>query len=202
MTQTSRVMIEQVLSKLPTGLVNYLCGPSAPDEAWLRDKWRSLTCQTCGVCCHSSLVPITERDFDSFYKGLDLNISKEEFATKFLQNPNTNAPFFTIETARYGGCCLFLEKRDAFYCGVWNQRAKVCNEYFCWPMTKFEHFESGKEQGLFDNNKEWIDNFSHLLDIIIPETIGELFDDDRGNYFQNYKQQESESYFSTHPDEF
>ena len=202
MTHTSLVMFEQVLSKLPEGLLSHLAASPSPDEAWLRYNWRSLVCQTCGVCCHSSLVPITEKDFDSFYEGLGLNISKDVFAAKFLQNPKTSAPFYTIETDRYGGCCLFLEKKEAFYCGVWDQRAEVCNEFFCWAMTNFELFENGKEQEMFDKNTGWIENFSLLLDIVIPETVGELFDDDRSRYFQNSRRKINESYFLSHPEEF
>lgn len=97
---------------------------------------------------------------------------------------------------------MFLEKKEAFSCVIWDRRASVCAEFFCWPMEQFALYEKGGEQDMFDENEEWLDNFSVLLHRIIEETTETLFPDDRSGYFRNKNRDSSESYYTVHLDEF
>lgn len=187
--------IAEVLRILPKGLTVELNGPESPDEAWLQENWRSVACRTCGVCCHSSLIPITSRDFSSFYKRLDTQLSEREFAEQFLKNPDTLAPTFTIETLRHGGKCLFLEKKASFRCSIWDQRPHICADFFCHPMVAFEQWEQGDNQDYFDLDAPWLSNFVRLVDRVIIESVDALFDDDREQYFNNKRLRDSEAIY-------
>lgn len=160
--------------------------PEGSDDDMVRAWWRSIVCMTCGGCCHSSLIPITGDDLHRFADRLGRD--RSSFERAFLQDPATSAPTFTIETARYGGRCMFLTKRDRlFACSCWDDRADVCADFFCWPMTLFARFEQGEEQEMFDPAQGWEENFLALFDKVVEEMGGALFADDLFNYIKSQK---------------
>jgi len=129
----------------------------------LRENWRSIACMSCGACCCSSVIPILKMDFDAFYQRLGLTRQRDEFAKIFLQDRNPEGFSCYIETEKYGGKCIFLEKKEFFRCVAWDERPEVCSEYFCLDIVNFEKYLAGEEQDRFSGEKSWEENFDDLL---------------------------------------
>ncbi len=194
-------MNDDLLAKVPPRLAQRYRAerPGGADKEMLRLWWRSVVCMTCGGCCHSSLIPITADDFDRFYERLRLSISKERFTAIMLADPDTAAPTYTLETKRHGGRCLFLEKQDGlFACSRWDQRADVCADFFCWPMTQFERYDKGEDQEMFPTDLGWEENLLSLFDKVVEEMGGALFADD---LFRYIKSQRADSFDAVDPDQ-
>ncbi|MBF0171551.1 MAG: YkgJ family cysteine cluster protein [Nitrospinae bacterium] len=183
-------MNREVWAKVPPRLAARFRAdrPEGDDEEMVRAWWRSIVCMTCGGCCHSSLIPITADDFDRFAARLGVADRKEAFARAFLADTGANAPVHTVETRRHGGRCMLLEKQDGlFACSRWDQRADVCADFFCWPMTRFALYDSGEPQEMFDTARSWDENFLSLFDRVVEEMSGALFADDLFHYIRSQK---------------
>jgi len=157
-------------------LINALREHEGETEAEIKRKnWRSLLCRACGVCCHSSLVPVERSDCDRLWERMGVGVEKEQFATLLLQPGGENRPTGHLETKRYGGSCLFLERKEFFACAVWEKRLDVCRDFFCYPMVAFAACEAGEEQEMFDPEMGWEERFSLLFDKVAEEVMESLF---------------------------
>ncbi|VAX16737.1 hypothetical protein MNBD_NITROSPINAE04-1854 [hydrothermal vent metagenome] len=173
-----------------------------------KKNWRSMACMVCGACCCSSVVPVTGKDFDSFYQRLNLKQDKCGFAGIFLADSETKAPHYTIETGRYGGRCLFLGKNGHFECSVWNERLNVCTEFLCFEMINFSKWLRGLSQAFFEpvkgniSDEEWLRNFTLLINKVREAPGLSVFNDDAVSYARLLNSAELPSYFDQHPDKF
>lgn len=163
------------------------CGPitkvrtdsALSDLDVIRENWKPIACMLCGACCCSSVIPITSADVFGFYERLNLSISSSLFAEKFLQNTGENVLNGTIETAKYGGRCMFLSKQEGhFECSAWDKRPKVCSDFFCWDMVNFEKWLNGEEQDVFDGSATFETNFNVLVEKLLNESSLSVFEDD------------------------
>lgn len=148
------------------------------------ERLRSAVCMTCGACCFSPVIPIDGKDFDTFYERLGFGMSRDEFASMFLQEDNrVESDGHHIETERYGGRCIFLGKREIYGCAVWNMRPEVCVGFFCWELTCFLKWLDGGDQDMFDGGVENMDNnIGLLLEKLILDPPLSVFPEDAANY--------------------
>jgi Fe-S-cluster containining protein len=175
-------------NRIPTAaLKRFIDAEPEIDEATLlRRRWQSLVCMSCAACCHSSLIPIAEEDFDAFAHRI--GVERESLARWFLADPDTVAPHYTIETVRHGGRCLFLEKKEGIYaCAEWDRRPAVCSDFQCWPMEAFARYTADEEQDMFDPATPWEKNLAILFAKVNDEMSGALFDDDMFFYIKSQK---------------
>lgn len=160
--------------------------------------WRSVACMACGICCHSSLVPISVEEVRALHSQCAGDVSFDTFIKNFTQEGNETLDNLTIETGRHGGCCLFLEKLPGhFSCTVWDDRPDVCRDFFCWPMVNFDKYMKGGEQDMFDAPAGFINNFDILLGNIRDEAFGSLFGNDAQNYMNSRKNSPRQSAFES-----
>jgi len=202
-------MTSSILKQIPEKLFDRFRESEGQSHLDLAKKnWRSMACMVCGACCCSSVVPVTGKDFDSFHRRLNLNQDKGGFAETFLADSKTKAPHYTIETARYGGRCLFLRKDGHFECSVWNERLDVCIEFLCFEMINFSKWLRGLNQAFFepvDGNKsddDWLRNFALLIEKVREAPGLSVFNDDMTSYVRLLNSLEQPSYFDQHPDKF
>lgn len=168
----------------------------------IRENWRSIACMTCGACCCSSVVPISEEDFEAFYGRLETAMDREAFARKFLADPDTAAPIYTIETPRHGGKCMFLGKRAHFECAAWEARPDVCRGFFCWEMTNFEKWMNGEEQESFALEADWMENFTALLEKLMADSPLTFFPVEMGRYLRILASDNLPSAFEAAPEKY
>ncbi len=120
----------------------------------VKREWRSLVCMNCGACCCSSVIPVKSDDASRFYERGAFTVTENEFFDLFTQEGNNGVDrgdTLTIETEKYGGKCMFLSRESgSFSCAVWDVRANVCREYYCWEMTNFEKWLKGEDCDIFD----------------------------------------------------
>lgn len=148
------------------------------------ERLRSAVCMTCGACCFSQVIPIDEDDFNGFYERLGLGLSRAEFASMFLQeNGVADSGKRHIETARYGGRCMFLGKRGTYGCAVWGLRPAVCEEFHCWELTCFMKWLGGGDQDMFHGGAENMEsNLAILLEKLVLDSPLSVFPEDAANY--------------------
>lgn len=202
-------MADNVIDQIPDELISqFRESENQPVLETIKKNWRSLVCMTCGACCCSSVVPVTEKDFNDFYSRLDLEQSKEEFAEALLANPHTKSVNYSLETVRYGGRCMFLARKNYFECVVWEERMEVCSQFFCWEITNFEKWLNGEKQETFTldgggaSDEEWLQSFGLLLAKLQEEPALSFFKDDMLNYARLRAQHDIPSYFEKRPDKF
>lgn len=176
--------------------------PDQTEEDILRKNWRSILCMSCAVCCCSDVIPITQGDFDGFYERLDLKMERREFAKLFLQDPDTNAVNYSIKTEEYGGRCMFLGREDRFECKVWDDRPKVCAEFFCWEMTNFEKWVNGEEQDVFDADALWEENFGKMLTQVVTASPLSFFPSSMAAYMKLRDNGQKPSFYEARPELF
>jgi Fe-S-cluster containining protein len=174
--------IDKLINPRPALIERFRESPAQTAPDILKKNWRSIACMSCGACCCSSVVPISRVDFDAFHGRLKLKKSRGEFAVMFLQNPDAVGPSLHIETEKYGGRCMFLEKREFFRCVVWDERPDICREFFCGDMTNFDKYVNGEEQEDFPAGKSWEDNFDRLLLKTKMESPLSFFEDEMRIY--------------------
>lgn len=147
-------------------------------------RLRSAVCMTCGACCFSPVIPIDDSDFNEFYERLGFGLSRGEFASMFLQENNiTDSEDRHIETARYGGRCMFLGKNGTYGCAVWGSRPAVCVEFHCWELTCFMKWLDNGDQDMFHGGVENMEtNLAVLLEKLILEPPLSVFPEDAANY--------------------
>lgn len=148
------------------------------------ERLRSAVCMTCGACCFSPVIPIDDSDFNAFYERIQFGLSRDEFASMFLQEDNrVESDGHHIETERYGGRCMFLGKRETYGCAVWSSRPAVCLEFFCWELTCFLKWLDGGDQDMFQGGVENMDdNIGILLEKLILDPPLSVFPEDAANY--------------------
>ncbi|MBI4665740.1 MAG: YkgJ family cysteine cluster protein [Nitrospinae bacterium] len=176
--------------------------PGQPEEETARTRWKSMVCMTCGACCFSPVIPISETDFDGFYGRLALPVAKKDFAEKFLQDPGSIGPTHYIETEKTGGRCMFLSRKGYFDCVAWNLRPGVCAEYFCWEMVNFEKWMNGEPQDIFSADASFEDNMALLLKLVSQDSPLSVFPQEMARYIAISSKEKAPSYFESHPKEF
>ncbi len=155
-------------------------------QAITKRAWRSVACMACGICCHSSLVPISTEEVLALHNRVGSDITFDTFIKDFTQEGDKTIDNLTIETGRHGGCCMFLEKLPGhFSCTIWEKRPEVCRGFFCWPMVNFDKYMKGEEQDMFDGSADFASNFDSLLSNIRDEAFGSLFGNDAQNYMNS-----------------
>lgn len=191
-----------ILTHIPAALIErFRASPAQTAEEISRANWRSVACMSCGACC-CSVVPVGEADFNAFYARLNPAMSRQEFARRFLADPETLGVNHTLATAPYGGRCMFLSKAAYFRCDVWDGRLEVCREFFCWEMTNFAKWLAGETQGTFSNDRSWMENFDLLLTKVKTESPLSFFADDMRRYLTLLAREDAPSHYQRHRDEF
>ena len=176
------IKIDKLVKPSPALIELFRESPGQGTDEILKKNWRSIACMSCGACCCSSVVPILKMDFDAFFARLKLKTGRDEFARLFLQNPDGVGPSLHIETEKYGGRCMFLEKKECFRCVRWEERPDVCREFFCWDMVNFEKYTEGEDVDDFPQAKAWEDNFDRLLMKTKMESPLAFFEDEMRIY--------------------
>jgi len=167
------------------------------EEEILKNNWRSIVCQSCGICCCSDVIPIGRADFEAFHRRLGVGVDLDTFAGMFLSDPVTEAVNHTIETARYGGRCMFLGKGAHFECVVWGVKPDVCSGYYCWEMTNFEKWLNGDEQDSFEGSEEdFMANFERLRRKVKEESPLSFFPENMANYLRLAQSEDSPAFYA------
>ncbi len=177
---------EMVFTPAGELLNHFVEADGSSDSEVLKKNWRSIVCQTCGACCHSSLVPFSEKELIGFHKRLDIKETLREFLTLFVQDVDTSRPVFTMETVKHDGRCMFLMKDGYFSCSKWEARPGTCSTFFCWPMSNFKKYDTGVDQDMFPEKNEWMTNFNLLLVKVAEEAVNSLFESDRIGYMKSF----------------
>ncbi|MDH5637775.1 MAG: YkgJ family cysteine cluster protein [Nitrospinota bacterium] len=195
------MIIDKLVKPHPLLIERFRESPAQQPSEILKKEWRSIACMSCGACCCSSVIPILRMDFDAFHGRLGLKKENEEFAALFLQNPNPVGPSCHIETDKYGGRCMFLEKKSMFRCVEWEARPDVCREFFCWDMTNFEKYMNGEEQDDFSPDNSWEENFDKLLLKTKMESPLTFFEKEMRTYLGLLKGENYKCWFDAHREE-
>ncbi|MBF6611847.1 MAG: YkgJ family cysteine cluster protein [Chloroflexi bacterium] len=114
---------------------------------------RTNPCATCGICCHSYVVPVT--GYDVWLISTNQRLAPEDFLIAFpLPSPEVDGFKLESDKPTYGlaldkagpfrkdGPCVFLMRLGDKHerCGIYNDRPSVCRAYpmAMWGATLFQ----------------------------------------------------------------